>query len=368
MIRLVLFCIMTLPIIRSQCIHSQIQRHVFRGIEFYLKRDDQLRSPLAGLEGNKARKFRYLESRLMGEAGPAVPQTLVSMGGGQSNALVALSKLAKASNRELVYATRPLPKWLKDNPVGNFRIALDNKARILEVEGKVYDRLLGSNGAPAVVRELVDSDDSSGLSWEWIPQGGGCEDAAVGLRQLAGELVAFIDNEEEEKEGGKDGEKWEVVVEAGTGATAYYLWRAMRELVAGGALEGRVVVLAAPCVGDDAYCQSLLCALARQDDSDVNVNDYKLFSRGLQVLPTHNSPPSVFAQPYQRHLDLWKELCHATGGDGHFDTVYAPRAWELLLDYVSTRCDGRKIIYVHCGAAYSNRTQLARYRRMQQQQ
>ena len=62
--------------------------------------------------GNKARKFAYLAS--IPEA--KFPPVVVSYGGVQSNAMLALGKLVALRGSTLVYFTQSIPETLRDNP------------------------------------------------------------------------------------------------------------------------------------------------------------------------------------------------------------------------------------------------------------
>jgi 1-aminocyclopropane-1-carboxylate deaminase/D-cysteine desulfhydrase-like pyridoxal-dependent ACC family enzyme len=88
----------------------------------------------------------------------------------------------------------------------------------------------------------------------------------------------------------------------------------------------------------------------------------------------------VFAKPCPEHFALWSALCHQTGM--LFDLVYAPRAWEIIVDSALKNNDSAtdtfvvgshdrailkewlpdsNIIYYHCGGTEGNESQLGRY-------
>jgi len=107
------------------------QRRVF------VKRDDQLRLAGSQLSGNKARKMLALQKLLDSND---FPSCVVSFGGPQSNAMLAIAAVVRYHNDRLlllsdnkneimtkrfVYYTKKLPKFLRKTPSGNlFRAQL----------------------------------------------------------------------------------------------------------------------------------------------------------------------------------------------------------------------------------------------------
>ena len=78
---------------------------------------DYARCTLPGVCGNKARKLRDLCA--MDELPP-----LVSHGGSQSNAMLALASLAAQRDVPFTYHMKPIPRWLQEKPTGNLAAAL----------------------------------------------------------------------------------------------------------------------------------------------------------------------------------------------------------------------------------------------------
>lgn len=88
------------------------------GKELYIKRDDL--NIVNGINGNKARKFKFLSSSPF--------ETIVSFGGIQSNSMLAIAKSIVENNlnsRQFLYITKHIPKKLKESPIGNFKTALN---------------------------------------------------------------------------------------------------------------------------------------------------------------------------------------------------------------------------------------------------
>ena len=118
---------------------SAISCKIIRERKFWIMRDDLLLTP-SGLSGNKARKFKHLEEGYL-------PKSIVSFGGHQSNALCALAKLVHYKNCEigrdcqLTYVCKVLPRWLKANPTGNFKEALNRGTKFVELETEDFNIL-----------------------------------------------------------------------------------------------------------------------------------------------------------------------------------------------------------------------------------
>jgi 1-aminocyclopropane-1-carboxylate deaminase/D-cysteine desulfhydrase-like pyridoxal-dependent ACC family enzyme len=74
--------------------------------------------------GNKVRKFRALSDKL--EDGSHI----VSYGGFQSNAMLALSRIAHAKKSTLHYFTSTIPSHLKATPIGNYKHSLQLGAKV----------------------------------------------------------------------------------------------------------------------------------------------------------------------------------------------------------------------------------------------
>ena len=102
--------------------NSPVQKKQFQNQTIYLKRDDLLSKDFSG---NKARKFfYYLENDF-----PKVKK-IVSYGSNQSNAMYSLSVLAKLKAWSFDYYVTHIPDYLKENPHGNLKYALNNGMKI----------------------------------------------------------------------------------------------------------------------------------------------------------------------------------------------------------------------------------------------
>ena len=97
---------------------TPIEQVIFDNKTFYIKRDDLLSDDFSG---NKGRKFLfYLNNDF-----PQI-DTVVSYGSNQSNAMYSLSVLAKLKNWKFNYYTNHISSFLEQNPVGNYKYALQN--------------------------------------------------------------------------------------------------------------------------------------------------------------------------------------------------------------------------------------------------
>ena len=184
---------------------SPVTRHRFRGIDFYLKRDDRIDPDFSG---NKARKFLWLL-----ETGMPGIRRVVSYGSIQSNAMYSLSVLAKMRGWRFEYYVHHIPGFLRKNPHGNYLGALQNGMVLHEGES------------------LPDIDDSDTLL---IEEGGRDIRSEYGIAKLAKELQDRFGES-----------SVQIFLPSGTGTTALFLqkhlpWR----------------VYTTPCVGDARYLKA----------------------------------------------------------------------------------------------------------------
>lgn len=131
-----------LRLTHSPSTSSPVESISIRGRNVYFKRDDLIQLPGSGVSGNKARKMLALNQI------PATdfPECIASYGGPQSNAMLAIAAIVHSKNLELdllmgkngtngtldndfvpsysprrfVYYTKTIPRFLKQNPSGNF--------------------------------------------------------------------------------------------------------------------------------------------------------------------------------------------------------------------------------------------------------
>jgi len=276
--------------------HSVVNEVTFRGRRFYVKRDDLLRP----FPGNKARKIEGLLQRDWSRI-----DRLVSHGGAQSNAMLALARLAAQKNVGFDYHTRKLPDWLRQHPTGNLQSALALGMRLIESAS-------GEPPRPHARRVL------------FVPRGMAMPEAETGIARLAREIRRFADD--------LGLTQLTVFLPSGTGATALYLQRHLDFTVA-----------TTPCVGDADY-------LRRQ---------FSLLQPDPASHPLVIEPPfrHVFGKLDETSLAIWRALKDETGIT--FDLLYDPVGWRTLL---CARL-ASPVLYVHCGGVEGVASMLRRYRR-----
>mmetsp|Transcript_12904 Transcript_12904/g.20558 ORF Transcript_12904/g.20558 Transcript_12904/m.20558 type:complete len:427 (+) Transcript_12904:35-1315(+) len=344
--------------------NSRLQPFDIRGREVWVKREDEFRLD-SGISGNKARKLFWLNQLPKQE----FPKVVVSHGGHQSNAMLAIAAVCAKFGSEFRYYVKKTPRWLRNNPSGNYARVLALGTRMLELDNADYNDYFGGPSGKLSPPQLLAEkegeywDDGEGI---YIPQGGALPGASAGLALLADEIAR-----DTEERGWAPGEV-AVVVPAGTGTTALFL---ARHLVPRG-----FHVAAVPCVGDGSYLRRQMVALARetalQEEEEMEEDGVRKEGgeEGLQWQEAHklHYPLPVviegteklnFGEPNADLLEIWRELEDA----GLFvDLLYAPRAWQVMFenwDNMEHPVLGRKkILYVHSGGLEGVSTQLTRYK------
>ena len=275
---------------------SPISKISLGGRKFYVKRDDLVDPFLAG------NKFRKLHSLLKT---PKEKYTkIISYGGTQSNAMLAIAALCKKKSWEFIYYSKPLSQTIKEQTYGNFFLALELGMKHIEIEHTFYRDFVASL--------RIGIDDKTFL----IDQGGASAVAEEGLKVLATEI--------------KDAnlEVKSVAIPSGTGTTALFLAQSLPEY--------KVYTIA--CVGTTEYLKEQMKALAPIPDN--------LFV--LEVSKKYH-----FAKPYLEFITIHKQLLD-TGIE--FDLLYSPLMWKAILEQVE-----EDILYIHSGGVSGNSSMLKRY-------
>jgi 1-aminocyclopropane-1-carboxylate deaminase/D-cysteine desulfhydrase-like pyridoxal-dependent ACC family enzyme len=278
---------------------STFESIVYAGRKYIIKRDDLL----LPIGGNKARKLYHLSQQNLSKV-----KNIVSFGGAQSNAMLALSQFCKFHNIQFEYYTRAVPKWLKQKPLGNLANALDN-------------------GMQWHINQFGLPPESLGESKLLIPQGISMPEAELGIKKLAVEIEQYCS-----KTGLED---IAIVLPSGTGATALYLQQRLSH-----------TVYTIPCIGNAETLTSLF----------------------KQLLPAAEKYPTIidntetesfrFGEPHVELLNIYQELLKSTGIE--FELLYDAKAWLTLINW---QCD-KPIIYIHNGGTSGNISMLARYKRL----
>ena len=216
--------------------------------------------------------------------------------------MYSLSLLAKSKNKEFIYFTNHIPKHLKENPSGNYKEALKNGAKIIEID-------LKGEELREYVLALKDKDTLI------IEEGGRVKEAEIGIKLLAYEINDYCKKN-----------NLKVFLPSGTGTTAYFLSKHLD-----------VEVLTVACVGDEKYLKKQFEWL------------------GGGKIPTILTPKKKyhFGKLYIELFYLWKELKNA---GIEFDLLYDPIGWDTILYYGL-----KNILYIHQGGIRGNETMLKRY-------
>lgn len=271
----------------------------FSGQNYFLKRDDLL-SPISG---NKARKLHGL---LQQDLNPV--QQIISHGGAQSNAMLALAQLSQLLGIPFHYYTRPVPKWLSKNPLGNLRNALDY--------GMHWH--ITRDGLPPESEKIHGGK-------LLIPQGISMPEAQAGFKLLADEIELFCQSHALDDIA--------VVTPSGTGATALYLQQYLKH-----------VVYTVPCVGNQTLLQGMFQRAVPKAIRYPVILDTKKSYR--------------FGELHPELLNTYHALLEETGVE--FELMYDAKTWLALQEHTFNK----PVLYLHNGGTSGNESMLARYHRL----
>lgn len=176
---------------------SEIQ---FRGRTIFIKRDDELH--FNGVTGSKVRKFH----RLINDRNMENFDCVISYGGAQSNAMLALASLCHYRQIPFVYITRPVPKHIFTSE-GNFQHALSLNMCHIEIDLDLFRQYFTDLPPDSICQDAYSilkdnySASISHIPFEnpyFIPQGGAWQGAEYGVSILADELRTQITELREE--------------------------------------------------------------------------------------------------------------------------------------------------------------------------
>ncbi|EAU00209.1 pyridoxal-phosphate dependent enzyme [Campylobacter curvus] len=274
-----------------------IEPFSFHGRDFYLLRDDLL----GDFNGNKARKLEYfLNADLSGF------KRIVSHGSSQSNAMYSLSLFAKIKNLEFCYVVSHLNSNLKQNPVGNFKFALENGMKIFVVEDRVK-----------FAKELADTADAL-----FINEGVAQNEAEYGFKTQADEILTWSE---------KSGVSPDIFLPSGTGTSATYLAKHID-----------LNVFTCPCVGDAKYLREEIAALDEHSRVKILTPPKKYHFGDLKL----------------ELYEIWQEL-KASGVE--FELIYDPVGFITM--FANLKEFKNEILYIHQGGLLGNISQKMRYER-----
>lgn len=399
---------------------SSVERLLIRDRLVFLKRDDCLHLPGSNISGNKARKFLSLNNLPVDE----FPDAIVSYGGPQSNAMVALAAIVSSKNAELrdydrgsngapfdlqnndmfweldvlddeiqlrrkygeqdrnvasiansnsslketkdapqkrfIYYTKPLPRYLRKNPNGNLLRALALGMELRTLPHDEYTRLFGGLHGGSSLAPADLDPPLPGKSL-WVPQGGACDIAKPGSDVLANEIIDYWELH------GK-GKPLACCLPGGTCTTALLLQRSLNVIMdqrrkqKKKAMDIRVVVI--PCVGDDEYAMRQMLSLDKSVGGAGRKEDLPWILKPRDVARRRSSGYFTFGQPSKVLLETYDEM---NSENVSLDLLYGAPAWSLLLQHWQSResdCPiaGRQLMYVHSGGLEGVASQLTRYK------
>ena len=280
---------------------SPLSKITLDGREFLVKRDDLIDPFLAG---NKYRKLYPLL-----QTPKETFDTIISYGGTQSNAMLAIAAMCRQKGWHYIYYTKELSRRQREKPSGNYKSALELGMQHREVVNELYRDTIAALRVTQNERSFL------------IDQGGAVVEAGAGLEVLAEELREQLRAYPLVKS---------LATPSGTGTTALFLAKALPEYK----------VYTTPCVGDSSYLQKQMSALGK-------------IPQNLHILEPKKK--YHFAKPYREFYTIYKKLLE---GGIEFDLLYAPGMWQSLLETTS-----EPLCYIHSGGVSGNSSMLERYKK-----
>ncbi len=275
--------------------NSPIEKINFNNQEYFVKRDDLLHKDFSG---NKARKFYYFLKNNF----PNIKR-VVSYGSAQSNAMYSLSVLCKLKGWRFDYYVEHIASFLKENPVGNYKYALENGMNIFELQ----------------------TPENFGEDTLFIKEGGALKEACFGLEILANEIKEWAKT--------NNIKNLKVFLPSGTGTTALYLQKYLP-----------FEVITCACVGDEEYLQKQFEELEKEN-----------FPTILQRKKKYH-----FGKLYKEFYEIYKDLLLQTNIE--FDLLYDSLGWLVFEDYVKNSENSNfKYLYIHQGGLIGNESMKERY-------
>ena len=276
--------------------NSPIEQITFNSRKYFIKRDDLLHKDFSG---NKARKFYYFLKNDF----PNIKK-VVSHGSAQSNAMYSLSVLCKIKDLSFDYYVDHIASFLKENPSGNYKYALENKMNIIDAE------------LPKTFEEDT----------LFISEGGAVSEACFGIEILANEIISWANENKIEN--------LKIFLPSGTGTTALYLQKYLP-----------FEVLTCACVGDEDYLKKQFNMLEKENHPTIIKAEKKYH----------------FGKLYKEFYKIHNELLTQTNIE--FDFLYDSLGWICLEQHLETlQKQDFEILYIHQGGILGNISMLERYK------
>jgi len=266
------------------------------GREFLIKRDDLIDPYLAG------NKYRKLYTLLQTDSKKY--NKIISYGGTQSNAMLAISAMCKTKDWEFIYYTKKVSQTQKEQKFGNYFHSIKLGMKHIELENEYYKDFIASL--------RLNLDEKTAI----IDQGGADKMALEGLGVLAKEIEV-------------SDEKFDAIATpSGTGTTALHLALSLPQYK----------IYTTPSIGDKAYLIEQMSSLATIPNNLIILEPSQKYH---------------FAKPYKEFIEIYKKLLKT---EIEFDLLYAPLLWKTLLEQTD-----EKILYIHSGGVSGNKSMLRRY-------
>jgi len=273
----------------------------FNDIDFFIKRDDLI-DPF--INGNKARKFQFL----LNWSKPI--DEIISHGSLQSNALVALSYIAKQRNIPFIYHTNRNEDFIKQHKdEGNLKIALDNQTTIIPHDYDEYSQMCSN-----IFLQKGYCNTSKKF---YIVEGGALSHAEEGMATLANEIFLWskINNITD----------FSVFLPSGTGSSAFFLQKHLNT-------QGIIITV--------------------YKNNDLRQGEFQKFGTSyLTALVIETNHKTKYG-----HLDstLLKTITDIEEASNiSFDRVYDPKGFQSIFDNRDL-FSNKPILYIHCGGLTSN--------------
>jgi len=277
---------------------SPISKILLEGREFLVKRDELIDPYLAG---NKYRKLYTLLQTPKENL-----HTIISYGGTQSNAMLAIAAMCKEKEWKFLYYTKPMNSQIQKQEDGNYAVACKFGMQHIEIASEHYRDFIASLRLNLEEKTYI------------VDQGGADRSAHKGLEVLAQEIR---DQSPDVKA---------LATPSGTGTTALYLALSLPEYR----------VYTTSCVGSVEYLQEQMSALHPIPQNLTILQPQKKYH---------------FAKPYEEFYQIYEKLKNV---GIEFDLLYAPALWLSLL-----RQTEESMMVIHSGGIHGNKSMLTRYKK-----
>ncbi|KAJ0410743.1 hypothetical protein ATCC90586_006846 [Pythium insidiosum] len=315
----------------------------FRGQRVHVKRDDVFH-----LAGNKLRKLFWF---LQQDESFFSDKHLISFGGTQSNAMLAIAQVAHETKTPFTYFSRalecsdPLEARLAE---GNLAHALALGMRHVQLSDVEYQVLAETRETTALSVKYCRRHEIP----LFIPQGAAFRHAEHGVSVLAQELNSYcstwtMNSSALPEQPTREHRRFSIVLPCGTGTTAFYLAQH---------LSPDIQLFAVPCVGDADYLKQQWADLAERHSPATSTTaiEYPLI--------LHPSRKARFGRLDWGQLALYREVLASTGIE--VDLLYGALAWQTMMEpqnlaMITDASAPRELLYIHTGGVSGNATMLA---------